>query len=108
MLPAVDLPQRLVQHDADRRRQVQTADLTGWHGDRQGAIRMPLQGFVRQPVRFAAEEEYVAGLETGRGVGLLAAGREAEHPVCGLGRLELSKTGMPMHLDGRPVIEPRA
>ena len=61
----MQLAQRLVQNDPDRRRKIEAANLSGRHGnsDVRGRVLLPHAG--RQTLRFRAEEQAIAIGESG-------------------------------------------
>ena len=74
----MQLPKAFVQDDADRVREVQTADFAAGHGDAEGTARVPREDFRRQAARFRAEEQAIAGLKRNPRIGLCRMGAQAE------------------------------
>src|SRR5438552_3809484 len=62
-LPAMQLPEPVVKHDADRGGEVQTADFTVRHGNDERAALMARDDFRRQSARFRSKQQAIAGLE---------------------------------------------
>ena len=72
----MQLPKAFVQDDADRVREVQTADFAAGHGDAERAGLMPGDDLRRQAASFGSEQEAIAGLEIH--VGVRAGGMGAQ------------------------------
>ena len=102
------MPQGFIDHNGDGTGEIEGAYVVGEDGDAQDRIRVGGQQIAWESLGFAAKDEGVAGAVFRLGVEPRASGAVEEQPG-GLNRIEACLPGgMNLHLNGIPVVQPRA